>query len=554
MLLRLLIDNYILINRLEMPFEPGLTVVTGETGAGKSIFIGALSLLLGSRAESGLLRNPEKKCIIEGEFALSPELESRLALFDWEIGNPLIVRRELLPNGKSRSFIQDSPVSLNDLKTLGDFLVDFNSQFQTLKLTEEHFQLEILDALAGNRELLASWNSAWKNYQLLDKKLKDEEERLTKLQADQDYTQYLFDELAQSNLEDSDELDKLEKEIPLLANAGELELKLSQILEIARDGELNTLGQMATMIQLLQGVKSYSGELDTKFNRVKEIQLEFRDWLESVQEELAHLEHDPQRLEEAESRRSHLYRLLQKHRLRTIGELMALRDSLDAQLQAVERGATNLDALRHEVESAKQLAWASAQALHESRKSNQSKLSSEVTSILHGLGMPEARFELDVQQRDTPVGGRAAFTLVEARFSSTEGRALLPVKQAASGGEMSRIMLAIKQVVAGQVGTPTILFDEIDTGISGEVARKVGYLMESMGANQQIIAITHLPQIASRGQAHWLVYKEKSGSETLTNIRILQEEERVEAIAKILSGENRGEAALQTARELLQGR
>lgn len=255
MLLRLLIDNYILINRLEMPFEPGLTVVTGETGAGKSIFIGALSLLLGSRAESGLLRNPEKKCIIEGEFALSPELESRLAHFDWEIGNPLIVRRELLPNGKSRSFIQDSPVALNDLKTLGDYLVDFNSQFQTLKLTEEHFQLEILDALAGNRSLLVNWNSTWKNYQSLDKKLKDEEERISKLQADQDYTQYLFDELAQSNLVDADELYKLEKEIPMLANAGELEMKLSQMIEIARDGELNTLGQLATIAQLLQGVK-----------------------------------------------------------------------------------------------------------------------------------------------------------------------------------------------------------------------------------------------------------------------------------------------------------
>lgn len=554
MLLRLLIDNYILINRLEMPFQPGLTVVTGETGAGKSIFIGALSLLLGSRAESGLQRNPEKKCIIEGEFALTPELESRLSQFDWEVGNPLIVRRELLPNGKSRSFIQDSPVSLTDLKTLGDFLVDFNSQFQTLKLTEEHFQLEILDALAGNRDALENWSQAWKNYQSLDKKLREEEERIAKLQADQDYTQYLFDELAQSSLLEPDELDKLEKEIPLLSNAGELEMKLSQMLEISRDGEFNTLGQLASVVQLLQSVKSYSSDLDQKYNRLRDLQLEFRDWTDSIQDELAHLEHDPQRLEEAEARRSHLYRLLQKHRLRTLEELMALRDELDSQLQAVERGSTDLEVLRQEVESAKQHAWKAAQLLHDARQSSKNKLSSEVTAILHGLGMPEARFELEVQQREVPVGGRAAFTLVEARFSATEGRSLLPVKQAASGGEMSRIMLAIKQVVAGQVGTPTILFDEIDTGISGEVARKVGQLMETMSGSQQIIAITHLPQIASRGEAHWLVYKEKLGAETLTNIRILSEEERVEAIARILSGENRGEAALQTARELLKGR
>ncbi len=554
MLLRLLIDNYILINRLEIPFQPGLTVVTGETGAGKSIFIGALTLLLGSRAESGLLRNPEKKCIIEGEFNLTPELESRLSQFEWECGNPLIVRRELLPNGKSRAYIQDSPVSLTDLKTLGDFLIDFNSQFQTLKLTEEQFQIETIDALAGTGNLLEHWLKSWKLYQSLDKQLKVEEENLSKLQADQDYSQFLFDELAQSNLLDPDELDSLEKEIPMLAHAGELELKLSQMLEISRDGDLNLLGQLATLAQLLQSVKNYSEELDLRFSRLRDLQLEFRDWCAGIEHELAHLEHDPQRLEEAESRRSYLYRLLQKHRLRTIDELIALRDELNLKLQSTERGAANLEDLRHSVEEAKKEAWKSAQKLHEARCAKKQQLEEEVTAILRDLGMPEARFELDIQLRNEPVGGRAAISQVEARFSATMGRAMLPIRQAASGGEMSRIMLAIKQVVAGQVGTPTILFDEIDTGISGEVARKAGLLMEKMSNNQQIIAITHLPQIASRGQAHWLVFKEKSGVETLTNIRVLSQEERVEAIARILSGENRGEAALQTARELLQGR
>lgn len=551
MLNRLSIKNYALINEIDISFSKGLTIITGETGAGKSIILGALSLILGQRSESKYFFNQEKKCIIEGYFNIeSYDLHDFFKENDIDYEAQTILRREILNEGKSRSFINDTPVTLSILKALGERLIAIHSQHAVLEINKEFFQLLTLDSIAENTELLTNFQSSYKNLKEFSSTLEALESKAAKIKAEADYHQFLFDELEAAQL-NSDEQDSLEEELNRHTHSEEIKRNLQNFNHLVSEQEQPALELIKDSISKLEQVEHFLPQLKDLLTRLRSSYLEIKD----ISEEVAMLESetsvDEERSQIIQDRLSLLFRLQQKHQVNTVSELIEIQFELGEKIEAVSLNDELIKELLKNKEKAEKQSRDLASQLTASRRKAIPKIESRIHDILKKAGMPQSVFKIELTDLEENQLRSTGKDRIQFNFSANAGQIPQPVNKVASGGELSRLMLAIKSIIAETTSLPTIIFDEIDTGISGEIAIKVGEIMEDLGANLQVIAITHLPQIAAKGASHFKVYKTHNDSGTSTNIGLLNSEERIQEIAQMLGGAKPSETAFMHAKELL---
>lgn len=551
MLSRLSIRNYALIDSLDIHFDKGLNIVTGETGAGKSIIMGGLSLILGQRVESRFFFNQQKKCVIEGYFDVSSyRLTDFFNEHDLDYEQETIVRREISLDGKSRAFVNDTPVTLQILKALAEKLIDIHSQHATLQLNTESFQLLILDSVAQNQPLRDRFASVYRAYRSARSKLASLKDEAARANAEADYHQFLYDELEAAQLEVG-EVSRLEAEQQQLEHAEEIKRALLGAADALQDGEVNSIALLKVALQQLQQAARHMPALSPQAERLESSFIELKDLAEEVGRIEQDISLDEERLVVVNERLSQLYALQQKHRVEDPDALIALREDLGAKLAGLSADEAVIEQLEGEVRQLRTDLLALAAELAESRQSVVPLVEKEIGSMLHELGMPHSRLHIEITRSDDEDVRPSGLDRVEFRFTANRGQEPQPISKVASGGELSRLMLAIKSLVAKTSSLPTIIFDEIDTGISGEVALKVADIMERLASRMQVIAITHLPQIASKGTAHFKVYKAESSEKTATRIARLMEQDRVLELAQMLSGANPGEIAMKHAAELL---
>lgn len=549
MLRKLTIQNYAIIDELEIEFSGQLNVITGETGAGKSIIVGALGLILGERADSAALVNKERKCIVEGLFETKNKKEVRqfLAENDFDAGDELVIRREFGTNGKSRAFINDTPVTLSQLTALSSLMVDLHQQFDTLELAASDFQRQVLDALAGNGTLLEEYQSSFRNWQHIKKQT--EELKMQKQQFDKeaDYNRFQFNELDEAGFKEN-ELEDIDTELKLLNNSEGIKAALGKVYYELKESDTPVTQQLKILLNQLSVYASLHPGLPDLLQRFQSAQIELQDIAAEVDHISNQVNYDPKRIEQLNERLSQGYKLQKKHGVNSTNELLAIRRQLEEKLQAV----LNIDEAIHlkEKESEKLFTTASKQAakIADNRRKQIKPLEDKVNKLLAQVGMPNARLKVDIKSVDIGLSGADN---IEFLFDANKSGQFLPVRKVASGGELSRLMLCIKSLVAQSIDLPTLIFDEIDTGISGEAARQVAIIMKGLAGNRQMICITHQPQIAGKADAHFFVYKEIAGDKVKTNIRLLTTEERITTIAKMLSGEKPTAAALENAREMM---
>lgn len=550
MLKRLLIKNYALIDELDISPASGLNILTGETGAGKSIILGALSLILGQRAESKYFYNQAQKCIIEGFFQIE---EYNLADFfkeeDLDYEPETILRREISADGKSRAFVNDTPVTLTTLKALGEHLIDIHSQHATLAINTEDFQLMTLDSVGGNTSLLKDYQETYRKYKQVTQSLQQLIEESKQAQNEADYHQFLYDELSAAKLI-SDEQEALEQEQNQLSHAEEIKRALLAANFLLSEQEQPVINSLKEAGQQIQQAAHYVNNLHELSERLQSTLIEIKDIAEEVARTEQNILFDEGRLEEVNERISLLYQLQQKHHVSSVAELLAIQKDLEDKLAKLSSNDEEMERLKTESEQLRKTSEELAIALRDNRQRAIPLVQKAVVDVLAEVGMPNSILTIELEESVAlrPSGADA----VRFLFTANKGQVPQPLNKVASGGELSRLMLAIKSLIAKSSALPTIIFDEIDTGISGEVALKVGNVMEEMAKHMQVIAITHLPQIASKGNAHYKVYKADEGHVTRTNMRKLSDEERVVEVAQMLSGSNPGEAALQHASELLK--
>jgi DNA repair protein RecN (Recombination protein N) len=548
MLVDLKIQNYALIEQLEMQPSPLLNVITGETGAGKSIMLGAIGLLLGNRADSKLLFNTDQKCVIEGVFDIAEyNLQPIFTAEDIDYDPNCILRREITPTGKSRAFINDTPVTLESLRKIGTFLMDIHSQHDTLQLGDSGYQLNILDLYAGNQEILERYQVAYKNYKKLEAAYRKLENELAQSNKELDYHTFLLNELSETKLRDGEQ-EELETELKQLEHAEEIKLKLSQALQYLSEGEMNVVMAMKDASHLLSQVAGYSQSFEALKERLDSSLIELNDIAAEVEAAERKTEADPQRLEVIQDRLNLLYTLQRKHSVRTVAELILIEQDLEGKVSGVHNLDAAIAQTKKDMEAAYALVEQTGKTLSESRKKVFPKFEAELHNLLSELGMPNARI---VVEHQTVTPGPTGLDLVSILFSANKGAQPQTLSKAASGGEFSRLMLCVKYLLADKTALPTIVFDEIDTGISGEIAVKVGKMMQQMAKKHQLIAISHLPQMAAQGNEHYFVYKHDRADRTVSNIRKLTEDERVKEIAQMIAGANPSSNAYQSAKELL---
>lgn len=551
MLSRLLIKNYALIDNLDISFDKGLNIITGETGAGKSILMGALGLILGNRAEGKQFFDDDKKCMIEGYFAISSyDLKEFFTENDLEYDDETIIRREISVDGKSRAFVNDSPVNLAILKALGERLIDIHSQHATLQINTEEFQLFVLDALAGNEDVLKQFRQELQQLRKITKRLKDLKEESRTANAELDYNQFLFDELEKLNVQDG-EVKQLEEEQSQLENAEEIKRALLASNFLLSDGEPNVLSLLKESVHQIQQASRYFTDAEELANRLQSAYIEIKDVSLEIAGQESAVILDEQRLDEVNTRLSEVYSLMKKHRVDSEAELIQLQNELEEKLQVALNHDEMLAKLEDEKMQQEKLVQNLGTQLHINRNAIKEQVEKAVADTLSHVGMSNARLNISLTQVSLDKASAKGMDAVQFLFSANKGQSLQPIHKVASGGELSRVMLAIKSLVAQKSALPTIIFDEIDTGISGEVALRVGEVMHDLAENMQVLAITHLPQIASKGISHFKVYKEDKNDKTRSNIVLLNTEERILEIAKMLSGANPGEAALAHAKNLL---
>jgi DNA repair protein RecN (Recombination protein N) len=551
MLQSLTIQNYALISHLEIGFPAGFSVITGETGAGKSIILGALGLILGQRADAKSIQQGKEKCLIEGVFDISSyQLEAFFQEKDWEYdARNCILRREIWSSGKSRAFINDSPAGLNDLKELGAFLIDIHSQHQNLLLADNQFQLQVLDVLSRNKGLKNEYLSAYREYTAIGKKLKDLKDKIGTQRTEEDYARFQFKQLDEARLQVGEQA-ALEQEAETLSHVEEIKsglYRIEHLLSSDETGIVSSLKDALLQAQALQKIYTASGEIT---DRIQTAYLDLKDLSREVTSRQEALEFDPDRLQEANARLDLLYSLQQKHRLASVEELIALRDNLDKQIRKID----NYDEELTQLEKIRTAAYAKvlqlAGMLSQIRKESAKQLEKQLVEKVSLLGIPHMRFTVRLLQKEHPdASGQDEVVYL---FSANKNGELKPVAQTASGGEISRLMLGIKALIAGAMALPAIIFDEIDVGVSGEIAGKMGDIMRQMGEEIQVIAISHLPQIAAKGKSQFLVYKKEHNNLTESHIRQLSKEERIKEIAQMLSGAKLTEAAIENAKELLK--
>jgi DNA repair protein RecN (Recombination protein N) len=548
MLVDLKIQNYALIEQLVMQPSPLLNVITGETGAGKSIMLGAIGLLLGNRADSKLLFNTEQKCVIEGVFNISEyNLQPIFTAEDIDYDPNCILRREITPTGKSRAFINDTPVTLESLRKIGTFLMDIHSQHDTLQLGDSAYQLNILDLYAGNQNVLERYQGAYKNYRKLEAAFRKLENELAQSNKELDYHTFLLNELVEAKLQDGEQ-EELESELKQLEHAEEIKLKLSQALQYLSEGEMNVVMAMKDASHLLGQVAAYSESFESLKARLDSALIELNDIAAEVESAERKTEADPQRLEIIQDRLNLLYTLQRKHQVRAVAELILLQENLEGKVSGVHNLDAAIAQTKKDMETAFGEVQTTGKTLSESRKKVFPKFETELHSLLSELGMPNSRIVIEHQ---LVAPGATGLDLVSILFSANKGAQPQTLSKAASGGEFSRLMLCVKYLLADKTALPTIVFDEIDTGISGEIAVKVGKMMQQMAKKHQLIAISHLPQMAAQGNEHYFVYKQDRADRTVSNIRKLTEEERVKEIAQMIAGANPSSNAYQSAKELL---
>jgi DNA repair protein RecN (Recombination protein N) len=549
MLQKLSIRNYALIDSVELELEKGLNIITGETGAGKSIMLGALALILGQRAETRYFFNQEKKCVIEGTFHLPEDgLQHLFEDLDLDFHTESILRREISNDGKSRAFINDTPVTLSVMKQVGEKLIDIHSQHATQEINDPTFQLAVVDTLANHNQLLSDYRSLFSKYRKNIKHLAELTAAAEQARSKQDYEQFLFAELEQAALK-ADEQEVLESELQTLNNAESIKRSLINAYNLLSEQEVSVLPMLKEAISQVQSIEKYKPDYEGLTVRLRSAMIELKDIAEEAlnQEEL--IVFSPARIEEINTRLDVIYALQQKHRVKTIAELLAIQEDLSESLNKLMSGDEEIEKLDKEIERQKAELEKMAAKLSANRSKSIKRSEKQVDEILAQVGMPNAKIQLE-QSPLAELGkdGKDNITLL---FSANAGQSPAPVAKVASGGELSRLMLAIKSIMAKHAALPTLIFDEIDTGISGETALRVGDVIGALEQYMQVVCITHLPQIASKGEAHYFVYKNEETARTTTGIRRLNNEDRVEAIAEMLSGKNPGTSALENARELL---
>ena len=549
MLTELTIANFALIDHLEVNFSKGMTSITGETGAGKSILLGGLALVLGKRADLSTLKDKSKKCYVDATFSINAyNLKSFFDSVDIDYEPITTIRREIVPSGKSRAFINDTPVTLAVLNQLGEQLIDVHSQHQTLSLTQESYQLEVLDALAANQDLLKSYQEERKVYASVTKEIASLQAKKSTLEEEQDYNRFLLEELQKAPLEEGI-LAQLEEEIKQLSHVEEIELQLSKSLQIIEEEQLGVQLQLTEVRNALQKVAVLSERYQSLAERLESLLIELNDVSSELSQSLEQLEANPVRLDEINGQFQFLNDLMKKHHVQTMSELIEKRTVLEEKnIQTATLDETLARLISAQSASEKQLNDLSL-SLSENRTKVIPKFVDQMTRILALLGMPNARFRLTLHpMEDFLSHGKEQ---LELAFSANKGSDFGALKKVASGGELSRIMLAVKAILSQYKTLPSIIFDEIDTGVSGEVAHKIAEIMHHMGQYMQVITITHLPQVAAKGAHHFKVFKETKDSSTFTQLKKLTPQDRIAEVAQMLSGEALTEAALQHAKELL---
>jgi DNA repair protein RecN (Recombination protein N) len=556
MLQRLHIRNYAIIDELEISFDRGLNIITGETGAGKSILMGALGLVLGNRADTSVLLDGGEKCFVEATFygGAKKAIQEALAELELDEEENLILRREIAANGKSRSFVNDTPVTLQGLRQIASLLVDLHRQFDTLSLGEDVFQFEVLDALAGNADLLKKYSESFQAFRKAEttrKKLKEQQDSATR---ELDYTRFLYSELEEAAFQPN-ELEILESEVELLSNAETIKTALGQVVFVLEDSEPSMVQQLKQLANQLSGIGKGLPELTELADRLHSSHIELQDIARELSRVNDRVGLDPARLQQVNDRLSEGYRLLKKHQLTTTRELLELQDTLSQKLSAIENLDEQLVYAAKEEEKYRLQAVEMAGKLSAARHKVLAPLEKTTAAYLTQMGMPNARLKATctkMEANGAPVLQSLGTDRVALLFDANKTGRFEQLEKVASGGELSRLMLAIKAQVAQSVHLPALIFDEIDTGISGEAARQVGLLMKQLSTNHQVISITHQPQIAAKADAHYFVYKQEASGAIKTRLRRLTDKERVDAIARMLSGEALTEAALATAREMVE--
>ncbi len=550
MLRTLHIENYAIIDSLQIDFSQKLNVITGETGAGKSIIVGALGLILGERADSAVLVNKERKCITEGTFTTNGRkaIKDFLKENDLDADDELVLRREIGTNGKSRAFINDTPVNLGQLQQLSSMLVDLHQQFDTLELGESDFQREVLDALADHSSLLNKYQQLFHQWQEVKKEWELLKEQKQQFDKEADYNQFQFNELDEAGFKEN-EIENIDADLKMLSHAEGIKGALTKVYFELQESESPLVQQLKSLQNQLQSYSSYHNDLEVLIQRLHSSQVELQDIADEVDRISSHVNYDPEKIEQLSDRLSMGYKLMKKHGVQSTNELLQIQAQLHEKLQAVLNIDVQINEKEKQVEKFLKEAKEIAAKISDGRKKQVKPLEDKVNKLLAQVGMPNARLKVSVETGHTLSLHGA--DIIEFLFDANKSNQFQPLRKVASGGELSRLMLCVKSLVAESIDLPTMIFDEIDTGISGEAARQVGIIMKNLAAKRQIICITHQPQIAGKADAHFFVYKKIIKDAVKTNIRQLTTEERITTIAKMLSGEKPTAAAIENAREMV---
>src|SRR5436190_737627 len=550
MLKQLSIQNYAIIDAIDIKFPGGMNIVTGETGAGKSIIMGALGLILGDRADSSALVNKEKKCIVEGIFKTDnkPGVKSFLKNNELDGEEELVLRREIAVNGKSRAFINDTPVNLEQLRELSTLLVDLHQQFDALQLGENDFQREVVDALAGNKNIIGEYRIIYSEWKRIQKELDELKDQKHQFDKEADYNRFQFTELDEAGFREN-ELEETDAELKMLSNSEGIKSALSKVYFELKESESPLVNQLKVLSNQLQVYSSFHPQLPELIKRLQSAQLELQDVAGDLNSISDHINFSPEKIEQLNDRLSLGYKLMKKHGVKTTHELLTIQNQLQEKLQSVLNIEESIQLKEKEWVATYNSALQLANEISEARKKQIKPLEDKVNKLLTQVGMPNAKIKVEIKDED--VLNSYGKNSIEFLFDANRSKQFLPVRKVASGGELSRLMLCIKSLVAQKLDMPTLIFDEIDTGISGEAARQVGIIMKELASNRQVICITHQPEIAGKANAHFFVYKEIVKDEVKTNIRLLNKDERITAIAKMLSGERPTAGAMENAREMV---
>ncbi len=549
MITSLSIENFALIEKLDIDFSNGFSIITGETGAGKSILLGALGLVLGKRADLTSLKNKDEKCIVEANFSIGKyELEFFFESNDLDYEQETIIRREILPSGKSRAFVNDSPVNLQQLQDLSYYLIDVHSQHQTLELSEEEYQFKIIDAIANNQELGIEFQSFLKKYRVAKSTLELKKNEFSAVLKEKDYNEFLYQELETANLKEG-ELEELEQQYQTLSNVEFIKENLDKLLSISNEEEFGVLKNLKEFKAVLQKNVGFSTEYQSLFERTNSLLIEFDDIVKELNRESDLVFNDPEKLETINQKLQLIYSLQKKHNVLTVKELIQIQIDLEGKVVSVATLEEEIVKLEKSIKDLELQLDEVANKISKSRREAIPNLSEQLIAILNLLGMPNVRFKIDIIASETyHNNGKDSLQFL---FSANKGTDFGLLKKVASGGEMSRIMLAVKSILSQYSKLPTIIFDEIDTGVSGEIANKMGEIMRDMSKTMQVFAITHLPQIAAKGANHYKVFKTVLGENTVSELKLLNNDERIIEIAEMLSGKDISDSAVNHAKALL---